>query len=155
MPSLIPLILLAPILLFAAYCDLRWMRIPNYISLIGIAIFLLTVPILEPSEAMWRLAASTGVFVIGFILFAMGYFGGGDVKLISVLALVVPTPIWGAMPMIFSGAMLVGMVTIGLWQRAPRLHAIGWVSVTARGRFPMGVSIAGTGIVSLFASLWS
>ncbi|OUR79838.1 hypothetical protein A9Q83_02490 [Alphaproteobacteria bacterium 46_93_T64] len=74
--------------LYAAYTDLRKYTIPNYISLIIIALY--PVAVLTSSvEIDWLFALLTAgiTFVVGFLLFAGGYFGGGDVKLITGLSL--------------------------------------------------------------------
>ena len=73
---------------FAAYSDWKKYTIPNYLSLILIIlypVFVLTSPI----EISWTfsLIIAAITFVVGFALFALGLFGGGDVKLITALSL--------------------------------------------------------------------
>src|SRR5215475_1441961 len=72
----------------AAFEDFRRFVIPN---LLTAAICLLwqfyfaANPSL--STALWSLGCAGAVFVVGAVLFARGYLGGGDVKLLSAAAL--------------------------------------------------------------------
>lgn len=73
---------------FAAFSDFKSLIIPNWVSLLILAIYpvaVLTSP--ELIEWWWSLAVFGVVLVIGFTLFIIGGLGGGDVKLISALSL--------------------------------------------------------------------
>ena len=77
------------VMIYAALSDLRSYTLPNFISIIlavgALAIFAVILP---PFELLaWHLGVAAIVFVVGFILFMTGIFGGGDVKVISALAL--------------------------------------------------------------------
>ncbi len=75
------------VLLIAAASDLRSRRIPNVLCLTGIALYpfvLLTG--FAPTPWWGGLAVGLAVFAAGAPLFALGAFGGGDVKLVSVAA---------------------------------------------------------------------
>lgn len=74
--DLIPLILIAPLLVFAGYSDLRHMRIPNFLSLAALALFVLTAPLLAWNELALRAVAGLIVFGLGFVAFMFGLFGG-------------------------------------------------------------------------------
>jgi len=73
---------------YAAYSDWRKFIIPNYMSLIIVALYPVAV-FTAPVEVDWLFALLTAgiTFVVGFLLFATGFFGGGDVKLITGLSL--------------------------------------------------------------------
>jgi prepilin peptidase CpaA len=75
--------------LFAAISDLYSMTISNRISLVLIAGFaVLSLAIGMDFETIgWNVALAGLVLVIGFTLFAFGWVGGGDVKLMSVVTL--------------------------------------------------------------------
>lgn len=77
------------LMIYAALSDLRSYTLPNFISIIlvvgALAIFAVIQPPLELFA--WHLGVAAVVFVIGFIMFMTGIFGGGDVKVISALAL--------------------------------------------------------------------
>ncbi len=73
----------------AAYRDLTSMTIPNYLSLVLIAGFLIVTPFLWEGWAVFgeHLAVGGAVFLAGFVLFALGWIGGGDAKLIAAVSL--------------------------------------------------------------------
>ncbi|TMV67782.1 hypothetical protein FGG78_31750, partial [Thioclava sp. BHET1] len=50
MGGVLPLLMLAPVLLIVAYCDLRHMRIPNMLSLIALGLFALCALMLPPAD---------------------------------------------------------------------------------------------------------
>lgn len=77
------------LMIYAAYSDLKSYTLPNFISLILVAGFALIMVILQPplSAVGWHVGVGAILFVIGFILFATGLFGGGDVKVIAALGL--------------------------------------------------------------------
>jgi prepilin peptidase CpaA len=147
MTDLLPLILLAPVLAAVAYFDLRYMRIPNALVLIALALFVVSRPILGWPEMGLRLLAGAAVLVTGFVLFAMNLFGGGDAKMMAALMLFVPSGTYTLFGYGFSAAMLAGIGLILLLRTVPVLTASGWVSLQQRGTFPMGISIAMAGLL--------
>jgi prepilin peptidase CpaA len=145
--ELLPLILLSPVLAAVAYFDLRYMRIPNALVFIAIAVFVFTSPILGWPEAGIRLLAAAGVLVIGFTLFAMNLFGGGDAKMMAALMLFVPSGSYTIFGYGFSAAMLAGIGLVLMLRCVPVLTRSSWVSLRQKGTFPMGISIAMTGLM--------
>ena len=73
----------------AAYHDATTMKIPNWISLALIAGFFLVQPfIFQGWEILGTHLIVGGVFFLaGFAMFAFGWFGGGDAKLMAATAL--------------------------------------------------------------------
>ncbi len=147
MMDLIPLVLLSPILFAVAYFDLRYMRIPNALVLMAIALFLAMAPFLAWPELGLRFLAAVTTLVIGFALFAMGLFGGGDAKMMAALMLFVPSQTLVLFGYGFSFAMIAGIGLILLLRAIPVLTGSGWVSLQQRGTFPMGISIAMAGLL--------
>jgi prepilin peptidase CpaA len=74
---------------FAGAMDLFTMTIPNRISLVMGAVFLVLAPIagLGVWEIATHLAAALLVLAIGVLLFIPGWIGGGDAKLAAAIAL--------------------------------------------------------------------
>ena len=76
-------------LLMASYTDFQEMRIPNWVSAAMLAGFFLTLPFTWGGmEWFGEHMAMGGVFfVAGFAMFAFGWLGGGDAKLMSAIAI--------------------------------------------------------------------
>jgi prepilin peptidase CpaA len=76
-------------LAIAAFSDLFTMTIPNRVSVILIASFLVLAPLSGLGWEMtgMHLAAAAIVFCVCFALFAVNVMGGGDAKLLSATAL--------------------------------------------------------------------
>jgi prepilin peptidase CpaA len=150
MPDIAPfigLILASPILVAMAFCDLRYMQIPKWVSGGLIAIFVVTGLTLVPwAESGARMAVAAGVFAAGFAAFAMRLIGGGDVKALSALMLLVPVSALTLFMLAFAASLMVGVLAI-LTMRLIFTRADGaWVFLQNRA-FPMGISIAGAGLV--------
>ena len=96
-------------LAWAAVSDAFWFRIPNAVPIAIVALY----PIYLLSggngleTAHWALLIAAGAFLAGFVLFARGAMGGGDVKLLSALAL------WAG-PQYFPSLVLVIAITGGI-----------------------------------------
>jgi len=144
--TMLPLLLIAPLLVWGAWSDLRRMRIPNAVSLVALVVFGVTILVAPPEDLVARIAVASAVFAAGFVTYLFGLFGGGDVKMLSALILFVPAPTLVLFAYVFSAAMLVGMgIVLGL-RRVPAAHRLGWKSISGSTGFPMGLSIAMAGL---------
>lgn len=143
--GLFPLFCIAPLLVAAAWCDLRYMRIPNVLSLAAVAVFALAALVVPPDDLAARLTVAVSVFALGFVAFAFRLFGGGDVKLLSALMLFVPFAHLTLFANVFSASMLIGIALILGLRRVIPAAGIGWVSFQSN-KFPMGISIALAGL---------
>ena len=76
-------------MIFAAMMDLFTMTIPNRISIILVAAFLIAAPVTGMAWEQFFVHVGTGVAVlaIGIALFAFGLLGGGDAKLLAAASL--------------------------------------------------------------------
>ena len=74
---------------FAGAMDLFTMTIPNRVSIVLLAAFVVAAPMagLGLSEIVWHLAAFAAVLTVTITLFSMGMLGGGDAKLLAVASL--------------------------------------------------------------------
>lgn len=71
----------------AAVSDARTMRIPNWMS-VAIVVAFAVRAVVSPETFQWMdLAFGAGVFVVGFVFYALKGFGAGDVKLATAGAL--------------------------------------------------------------------
>lgn len=137
-PSAILLLtLLAVLLVGAAVCDMRARIIPNRLN-IAIALF---APVWWwASDATMagvglHLAFAAGALLLFGGLFALGMMGGGDVKLITVLALWLPP--MGMLSMLIWMAIGGGVLTLVMLA----IHAAR--RATGRPEIPYGIAIVG------------
>ena len=131
-----------PILAITAYGDLRRMKIPNSLSLVGLTLFVFCLPFLGFETWLLRATVAAIAFGICFLLFAIGWFGGGDAKILPVTVLFVPTSHISLYLFAFSACMIVGMVAIWLVRQKFASPEAEWVSLQSGAAFPMGISIA-------------
>jgi len=88
MMAIICLAILASLLLIGAAIDIRSRRLPNWLTAAVAALFIPYAIIASHPVDWFGVFTVVGItFVIGFTLFAFNLMGGGDVKLISGLAL--------------------------------------------------------------------
>lgn len=149
----LPFILLSglfpALVIFAAMRDVTTFTIPNWLSLAAIALFFpvafaahMPLPAFEASAAVGGIA-----LVLGVVMFALGWIGGGDAKLFAACALwlgwpaVLPFMIWTS---IAGGGLAVSL----LWSRklAVGYPAMGpaWFGrlMQPGGDVPYGLAIA-------------
>ncbi|MDW4499967.1 prepilin peptidase [Sulfitobacter sp. D35] len=151
--TLLPLIFACPLILLAAWIDLREMRIPDGLVVAGLAIFVLTAPFVGIEEALWRLVAGTVAFALCFVLFGLRVFGGGDAKFFPVLVLYVPHGELAAFLAVFGVSMAACMIGIVGLRQTASLPEARWKSMQDDGRFPMGTAFAMTAVVFLLLQL--
>ncbi len=137
---------LAIALLFAAFTDIRHRQIDNWLNA-GIA---LSAPLFwwASGLSLWpgvacQLGLTLGTFVILAGLFAIRAMGGGDVKLLTALALWIE-PEW-FLRLVIIMAIVGGVLTIvlGAWHVARRQHT--------KLAIPYGVAISSAGLWVLAA----
>ena len=151
--ELLPLLAASPLLLWMGFSDLRFMRIPNWLVLALVAVFVVSAPFLPFASVTSRLLAAAVLFVLCVGAFAAGVFGGGDAKALPAVVLLVPPGTLDLFGLLFSGTMLAGLVFVGSMQMMPGSHRTRWVGLRARGMFPMGVSISAAGLIHPFAMM--
>lgn len=145
---------LAGLLTVAACQDIARLTIANIFPILVVLLFPLWVAVAGPEPDIWMNGVNFIVILgIGLGLFALGWLGGGDVKLFAAIAL------WfdfsAIVPLVFyitaSGAGLV--LVLALVRRAvpagvrERLH---WAVFDRRGPIPYGVAIAVGAILCIF-----
>jgi len=133
---------LAIALLVAAFTDIRRRQIDNWLN----AVIALAAPLfwwasgldLYPGVAL-QLAVAVGAFAVLAVLFALKLMGGGDVKLLTALALWVPPLLFVQLLVVMALAGGVLTIVMGAWHIMRRQRD--------RIAIPYGVAIA-------FGGLW-
>ncbi|MBL4615591.1 MAG: prepilin peptidase [Magnetovibrio sp.] len=130
------------LVLYAAWSDARELRIPNKLSLALLVLFFPTALIagIGMEQMAWHLIAGVALLVLGFVLFALGLFGGGDAKLMSACALWLGWDQIGhfALWVVIIGGVLSLLVILlrkglGMWPN--------WLVSRAQGLFEPGKSV--------------
>jgi prepilin peptidase CpaA len=134
---------LALLLIIAAYSDLRSRTVSNGLNA---CIALLAIPYWVvlglPFEAMaWQIALALGVFAIFAGVFYLGAMGGGDVKMITALALWMPAGLF------LNFALIMSLVGAGLTITIMVYHKISKTQLNQG--VPYAVAIAAAGIWAL------
>jgi len=101
-------------MIFAAMMDLFTMTIPNRISIILVAAFLVAAPLTQMGWEQFFIHLGTGVVVLalGIALFAFGLLGGGDAKLLAAASLWIGFDALG--PYMFMVSILGGLLSIAV-----------------------------------------
>ncbi len=131
---------LAIALLIAAFTDLRRRRIDNWLTAaiaLGAPLFWFAMGLTLP-EIGWQIGIAIASFAVLAGLFAIGAMGGGDVKLLTALALWI-RPDW-FLQLIVITALIGGLLTIvfGAWHIARRRRD--------RIAIPYGIAISAAGL---------
>jgi prepilin peptidase CpaA len=137
------LIALAIALLFAAFTDLRRRQIDNWLNLaiaLGAPVFWWSQGLSLWPDIAIQLAVAMGAFVVFAGLFAFKVMGGGDVKLLTALALWVP--FFEYMQLLLIMSIAGGVLTIALVYWHTARHQRDRIAI------PYGVAIA-------FGALWT
>ena len=121
------LLLFCALLVFGAISDLRTFEIPNFVSLWGGLLFLPAAFLaqLDAIAFAYHLLAAVLVLGVGFGLFAANLLGGGDVKVLSAVALwcglgdLLPLLFWVAV----AGGILAGILFLFRLARIPKWAA--------------------------------
>ncbi len=153
--SWVPLWVFSPMFVAIAWTDFSQMRIPNLYCIIGLAVFVMALPVLAWDEIVVRGISSITCFVVCFALFAAGWLGGGDAKILPVVVLLIPPPYLPTYLFLFSAAMAAGLLGMPL-VRLCAGRTDRFVSLGQSREFPMGIAIGLAGFVLAFlAMVWS
>lgn len=138
----------AGLLLSAAIFDLRRFIIPDAITVALLGLWPIWVALNGAGPVGFTLLGAAIIFGFGIVLFNFGFMGGGDVKLLTVLAL------WAepaGLPMLLFFTSLAGGLLSLFWLLPLRrliAPAIGWTAgQSGNMKVPYGVAIAAGGLV--------
>ncbi|MBY6067229.1 prepilin peptidase [Leisingera aquaemixtae] len=141
--ELLPLAAASPVLIYAGLGDLRYLRLSNRTMLGLAAVFLLTAPLLPLAETGLRVLAAGVVFALCFALFCGRVLAGGDVKMMALALLFVPSSALATFAWSFSAAMLAvpfALMLLGRMEAAAGWRH--WASLQTPGKMPMGAAIS-------------
>lgn len=145
MPELAFFCLTLPFAFWAAWSDLREMKIRNKLNLALFAVFLVSGILLLPfTDYLIRIGIAAAALAIGFALNALGKMGGGDVKFIAAFIPFIAPDDLVRFAMILSVCLLAAVATHRLLRAVPAVRRMtpNWESWTRKGYFPMGLGLA-------------
>ena len=148
-------------LIYAAISDAMSFTISNRVSLVLLIGFVALVPFsgLSMQEVGMHLLVGFMVLVIGFILFAGGYLGGGDVKIISTASLWLGVELVGPFLIyigLFGGVLALSCLHIRQTPLPQALHGQTWLLNWQCGEpaIPYGIAIGLAGLTVYPQSVW-
>lgn len=145
MPDAAFFLLTLPFSLWAAWGDLKRMKITNVFNLSLFAVFLVSGLILLPlSEYALRIGIGFVALVVGFVLNARGNLGGGDAKYIAAFMPFIRPEDISLFFFILAFCLLAALLVHRAARATPwvRAQAPEWKSWTAQ-KFPMGLGLSG------------
>lgn len=143
-------VFLSPLLMAVILFDLRSLKLPNLLSILMAALFVVSVSWSLPlPELAWRIVAAFLVLILGMGLNAAGLLGGGDVKVLSALTLFIPTQDWLSFVFVLCVATIVGIAGLLIVRKVLRGRKVTWLGLVESGRYPMGLSIGLAGLYQL------
>ncbi len=145
----IPLLILSlPFCIIAAWYDLKFLRIPNWLSIAVFLVYVAAGPLILPlDEYGARLLIGLYVLIGGMVLYYMVPIGGGDIKFLAAIFPYVASREWVAFVLALSLTSLAGVATLKLLKALGKTPE-GWKSFQGR-KFPFGFSMAGALILYL------
>jgi prepilin peptidase CpaA len=152
---LLALIVFATLLIYAAGTDVTSLTIPNWVSLALLGAFVvfalaLGMPLAEIGR---HFLLGVAVLCVGFVLFQLNIFGGGDAKLIAAAAVWTGLPVF--LPFLFWTAATGGMLALSVMAarhfvkqaetNPPFVNRL----LTGQTGIPYGVAILAGGLMTL------
>lgn len=140
----------AALLLVAAVLDARIAKIPNWLPIVMVAVFVAKI-IFAPQDIdiLWQIVFAAGVFIVGFGLFMTGGFGAGAVKLMGATALFMPLDRLGVLSLTLLAAVIGSLILFGMLRAFFGSDTSSWTCLQKR-IIPMAFPIMVTGLVGLF-----
>ena len=141
---------MAAVLIAAMVLEARTGRIPNWLTLLPIGLFVVLMAVSQDRVAMlWQLGLGAAAFAIGLALYAFAGFGAGAVKLLGGAALFVPVS--KALPTlgVFVAALIGSVFLIRILRKFFASEDSAW-TIFANPVLPMSLSIGTAGLAAMF-----
>ncbi len=153
-PDPVALALLFPVLIYAAWTDLRFMKLWNLTIFLIFVGFLLVAPWFMPlGDVAFRALVGAGVTLVLILAAAAGAFGGGDAKYLGALVPWIAPEGYPFFAICLCGCLILLVPFLALARRSGALRAatLRWRSWRKR-KIPMGVGISAAMLLYLTAT---
>ncbi len=161
MLQIVILTILPALLIIAAVHDLLTFRIPNWVSLALLGLFLVVAPFAGLSWTIIgsHLALGAALLLVGMAMFAMNLLGGGDAKLLAAVGVWMG---WLALPVylvwaaIIGGLLALAVLTFRRTPLATMISATPWISRLhdKQAGIPYGIALAAGALIALPQTVW-
>ena len=145
----------------AAAMDLLTMTIPNRISLVLVAGFLVLAPLsgLGLTEMATHLGTGLAMLAIGVLLFLPGWIGGGDAKLFAAASLWIGFEqllAYAVYASILGGVLTIGFVVLRTFPLPGVLLKYDWLARLhdSKSGIPYGIALAAAGLLVYPKTIW-
>lgn len=141
----------APVALWVAWSDMKFMKIPNKAVLALAAVFAVVGLIALPlPDYGWRWVHLAVILALGFAMTIVGLVGAGDAKYAAAMAPFVAVGDLRLFIGIFAASLIAAFVAHRLMRAIPAIRAAtpDWISWTSR-KFPMGLALSGALLMHL------
>lgn len=149
-------LLVSLLLVYASSSDLLNMKIPNWLSLALITLFIPAAWLSDMSAAAigYSLGVAVAVFAVCFLLFVLNVMGGGDAKLLTALALwfgLTPALLVFLVNVAFAGGILTLAILLIRWKSHLVTDRGVWLpaSLTTAKKIPYGIAIAAGALMAM------
>lgn len=133
----------APIALWVAWTDLKWMKIKNAAVLALVGVYLIVGLFVLPLQTWaWGWLSLAVVLAVGFVMTSAGMMGAGDAKFAAAMAPFIALGDLTLFLMLLGFIVIVSFVGHRLFRASPLAErwAPGWESWSRR-EFPMGLAL--------------
>lgn len=133
----------APIALWVAWSDMKWMKIHNYAVLALVGIYLVIGPLALPFQVWaWGWAGLALVLVVGFALSSVGLLGAGDAKFAAAMAPFIALGDLGNFMLLLASVIVVSFIAHRMARSSTAIVGLapGWESWHRR-EFPLGLAL--------------
>lgn len=133
----------APIALWVAFSDMKWMKIHNLAVLALVGVYLVVGLVALPFQTWaWGWVSLAVVLVVGFVLNSVGMIGGGDAKFAAAMAPFIALGDLSLFLMLLACVTIVSFIAHRVARAMPIAQTLapGWESWSRR-EFPMGLAL--------------
>ena len=141
---------MAAVLIVAMLIELRTGRIPNWLTLVPVGIFIAVLALADDRSALlFQLGLAVALFVLGIVLFSVGAIGAGAVKLLAATTLFIPLGVAFYTFLVFLAVFFVSAFVFVQLRKLFGSEDSRW-HVMAKAVIPLSFPICVAGLVGMF-----